>query len=90
MWINKNVFATLIDPHLEEVDLHGSVAKVQHDGALRAEPVTEVRQPGELISVPGSDVCPGLQQVLAHVISKILKEGNLKRHRGSLVKGKQS
>lgn len=53
---------------------------MQHDGALRAEPVAKVRQSGELIAVPGSDVCPGFQQVLAHVIPEILEEGNLRRH----------
>lgn len=77
-------------PHLEEVDLHSSVAEVQHDGALCAEPVAKVRQSGELIAVPGSDVCPGFQQVLAHVIPEILEEGNLRRHEEILTRNQRS
>lgn len=63
--------------HLEEIDLYGAVAEVQDDGAARAEPCPQVGQPSQLISFPGRDVSPRLQQVFTHVIPEILEESDL-------------
>lgn len=64
--------------HLEEVDLEGAVAEMQHDGALGAKPVAEVRQAGELVPVAGCYVGARFQQVFAHVVPEIPQECDLK------------
>lgn len=64
--------------HLEEVDLNGAVAQVQDDGALGPEPQGQVGQPRQLVSFPPRDVGPGLQQVLAHVITEVFQQRYLK------------
>ena len=58
---------------LEEVDLHGAVGEVQHDGAAGAEPVREVGQASQLVAVTPRHVGAGLQQVLAHVVTEVLE-----------------
>ena len=63
--------------HLEEVDLHRAITKVQDDGTAGTKPGTQVGQPGQLITLPWCDIGPRLQQVFAHVVSEILKEGDL-------------
>lgn len=63
--------------HLEEIDLYGAIAEVQDDGAARAEPCPQVGQPSQLISLPGCDVSPRLQQVFTHVIPEIFEESDL-------------
>lgn len=64
-------------PHLEEVDLHGAVGEVQHDGALGSEPDGQVRQPRQLVALPPRDVGARLQQVLAHVVAEVLEQRDL-------------
>lgn len=66
---------------LEEVDLHGAVAEVQHDGALSAEPVAQEGQAGELVAVPRRDVGARLQQVLTHVVTEVLQQRDLHTQR---------
>lgn len=63
--------------HLEEIDLHTAIAEVQDDGTAGAKPGAQVGQPGQLVTFPGRDIGPCLQQVLAHVVPEILKEGDL-------------
>lgn len=67
--------------NLEEVDLHRAVAQVEHDGALRAEPVAQVGQACEFVSVTRRYVSTRLQQVLAHVVPEILQQSDLKDRR---------
>lgn len=55
---------------------------MEHDGALRAEPVAQVGQARELVSVARRDVSTRLQQVLAHVVPEILQQSDLKDQRG--------
>lgn len=63
--------------HLEEVDLHTAITEVQDDGAAGAEPGPQVGEPGQLVTFPRRDVGARLQQVLAHVVSEVLQEGDL-------------
>lgn len=63
--------------HLEEVNLHRAITKVQDDGTAGTKPGTQVGQPGQLITLPWCDIGPCLQQMFAHVVSEILKEGDL-------------
>lgn len=67
--------------NLEEVDLHRAVAQVEHDGALCAEPVAQVGQPRELVSVTWRYVSACFQQVLTHVVPEILQQRDLKDRR---------
>lgn len=64
--------------NLEEVDLHSAVAEVEHDGALRAEPVAQVGQACELVPVTRRYVSACFQQVLAHVVPEVLQQRDLK------------
>lgn len=63
--------------HLEEVDLHTAITEVQDDGTAGTEPGPQVGEPGQLVAFPRRDVGARLQQVLAHVVSEILQEGDL-------------
>ena len=63
--------------HLEEVNLHGAVGEVQHDGALGPEPVAEVGQARQLVPVTAHHVCPRLHQVLAHIVTEVLQQRDL-------------
>lgn len=72
--------------HLEEVDLHGAVAEVQHDGGLCPEPVSQKRQACELVTVTGSDVHPRLEQVLTHEVPEILQQSDLRMEGGKVNK----
>lgn len=72
--------------NLEEVDLHGAVAEVQHDGALGAEPQGQVGQPRQLVTLPWRHVGARLQQVLAHVVAEVLQQGDLRREHKKILK----
>ena len=63
--------------HLEEVDLHTAITEVQDDGTAGAEPGPQVGEPGQLVTFPRCDVGTRLQQVLTHVVSEVLQEGDL-------------
>ena len=63
--------------YLEEVYLHGAVAEVQDDGALGSEPVAEVGEPSQLVTVTPRHVSPRLQQALTHVVTEIFQQGDL-------------
>lgn len=65
--------------YLEEVDLHGTVGEVEDDGRLGSEPVAEVRQTGQLVSVTRRDVGARLQKVLRHVVTEVLQQRDLGR-----------